>query len=267
MNRQLATAIALTVACTSLSGCIERPHTIDKAHDTHAVTATATYPHNTDNFTQGLEFDPDHRLVESTGLHDDTKIVRYLPDMSSSETVFYDESHDVFGEGFSYTSSGDIIQLTWQEKEGFLRDGNNFEEKDSFTYSHEGWGICRVENTDVFAVSDGSATLHNYIQDNGQFAEDNTKTVTYNNTTVTGLNELECVGDYVYANVFGSDKIVRINTRNYTVDKIYDLSDIVRQEGHTEADNVLNGIAYDNTDDSFIVTGKRWNKLYRVHLD
>jgi len=137
-----------------------------------------------------------------------------------------------------------------------------------FKYTGEGWGLCFDGNS--FIMSNGSNELT--LRDPVTFAVLSTIPVTLDGKPQVKLNELECVGDLIYANVFGTPSIVEIG-RDGVVRKIIDLPDLLTQHDreclglgipHGQDYAVLNGIAYDPADGSFLVTGKLWPKMFRV---
>lgn len=221
----------------------------------------ATHPFSPESFTQGLEFDDDGSLLVGTGQWGQSRIYRAnLADHSIAEHA--ELADEFFGEGI--TRSGDIIwQLTWQAGEAIARDPHTLAETTRVHYDGEGWGICAREGE--LLVSDGSDTISK--RDPVTFAPraGEELRVTAAGTPVGKINELECVGDDVYANIFLSDEIIRFSAETGEVDAVIDASDL---ENNATADpnHVLNGIAFQESTGHFFVTGKRWPDLYEVEF-
>ncbi|WP_454972510.1 glutaminyl-peptide cyclotransferase [Corynebacterium propinquum] len=221
----------------------------------------ATHPFSPESFTQGLEFDDDGSLLVGTGQWGQSRIYRAnLADHSIAEHA--ELADEFFGEGI--TRSGDIIwQLTWQAGEAIARDPHTLAETNRVHYDGEGWGVCAREGE--LLVSDGSDTISK--RDPVTFAPraGEELRVTAAGTPVGKINELECVGDDVYANIFLSDEIIRFSAETGEVDAVIDASDL---ENNATADpnHVLNGIAFQESTGHFFVTGKRWPDLYEVEF-
>ena len=221
----------------------------------------ATHPFSPESFTQGLEFDDDGSLLVGTGKWGQSRIYRAnLADHSIAEHA--ELADEFFGEGI--TRSGDIIwQLTWQAGEAIARDPHTLAETTRVHYDGEGWGVCAREGE--LLVSDGSDTISK--RDPVTFAPraGEELRVTAAGTPVGKINELECVGDDVYANIFLSDEIIRFSAETGEVDAVIDASGL---ENNATADpnHVLNGIAFQDSTGHFFVTGKRWPDLYEVEF-
>ena len=217
------------------------------------VAVLESYPHDPAAFTQGLELH-DGTFIESTGLRFESSLRRVIP-VTGEVTQIVDTPSDYFAEGV--TRVGDeLIQLTWTEGTAFYWDAATFELNKQVTYSGEGWGLCYDGSRLV--MSDGSADL--IVRDPVSFEETGRVPVTYEGRPVTNLNELECVDDVVWANVWQTDLIVRIDPITGIVTGIVDGAALERPPGA----DVLNGIAWDETTQSFWITGKLWPNMYRV---
>ena len=163
-----------------------------------------------------------------------------------------------FGEGI--TRIDDILwQLTWQNGTAIRRDAATLEETGRAHYDGEGWGICSRENEVIF--SDGTAELRR--MDPETFQERERFTVTLDGQPVLGLNELECVGADIYANVFTTTNIMRIDAATGDVTAVIDAS-ALPNNAEPDPNNVLNGIAHIPGTEEFYLTGKRWPDMYRV---
>ena len=145
---------------------------------------------------------------------------------------------------------------------GFIYNKDTFEQLRSVTYPTEGWGIT-YDGTQ-FIISDGTANL--YFRDKITFEEIDRVTVRDDQGTVTRLNELEYVKGEIYANVWQTDRIARINPANGRVVGWIDLAGLLPPEDHSSTVDVLNGIAYDSVKNRLFVTGKLWPKLFEIKL-
>jgi len=212
-----------------------------------------TIDHQPNSFTQGLEF-KGTRLFESTGLYGYSSL-REL-NISSGEIIQeikFDE--DIFSEGISILNNS-IIMLTWKEQHAKIFDIDSFELIGNYNYTGEGWGLCN--NEDIFIMSNGSSNLALRNIDN--FSISSTITVKENNKEISNLNELECVGDLVYANIWKENRIISINITSGVVQNSVSLDSL--SENQKDSDSVLNGIAFSEQDNSFLLTGKNWEKMY-----
>ena len=231
-----------------------------KSEIAHAEIATmrviSTRPHDKTAFTQGLEFYGD-RLFESRGLRGSSGLAEIN---ASDGEVLRDISlaPQLFGEGI--TIVGDtIIQLTWTSGKAFVYDIETLSVVNQFEYEGEGWGLC-FDGTSLY-MSDGSDILT--LRDPVTFAITGSMKVTSDLVSVNRLNELECVDNHVYANIWQTDTIIGIDTSSGHVDRVIDASALQTYEGVSVA-NVLNGIAYSKASDSFLVTGKLWPLMFEV---
>lgn len=238
-----------------MSACASAPAEIEPE-------VLARHPHDPDAFTQGLLL-ADGKLYESTGLYGRSSLREVDPD--SGEVIrIRNLPPELFGEGLALVDNR-LIQLTWRAGVALVYDRETFEPLGSFDYEGEGWGLC-FDGTELW-MSDGSATLA--VRDAETFEVLRRVRVTARGEPVARLNELECVGDHVYANVWQTDMIMRIKKSSGKVDLEIDARNLLPAEERTglSADAVLNGIAYDSRTDSFLLTGKLWPALLSVRLD
>ncbi len=215
------------------------------------VQVLTTLPHDSAAFTQGLEFSGE-TLFEGTGLVGRTS-VRSGP-AGAAPAVKMDVPQ-VFGEGITVLERT-LWQITWQDGVAIERDAGSLVERRRVNYTGEGWGLCHQERNGRLVMSDGSSKLT--FRDPASF--DVTGAV---DTGRDELNELECVGDSVYANVWRSDQILRIDPSNGQVTGEIDASGLLGAGEQGSAD-VLNGIAAIPGTDEFLITGKLWPKMFRV---
>jgi glutaminyl-peptide cyclotransferase len=267
----VAGLVLLLAGCSSpSSSASEVPATTDQGGSVAQlqVEVLDQYPHDTAAFTQGLELH-EGLLYESTGLYGESDARIVTPE--TGEVVSLVELPDsVFGEGMTIVDDR-IWQITWQEQTAFLRDRADLAELDQVSYTGEGWGICYDADREQLVMSDGTPQLT--FRDPISFEPTGTVTVTRDGQAVQRINELECVGDRVWANIWQTDEIVRIDHATGTVDAVVDASGLLTDEERASAD-VLNGIAAapgfggaaSEEADTFLITGKLWPHLFLVRF-
>lgn len=226
------------------------------AAESLTVTVHRVLPHDPNAFTQGLLWWRG-KLYESTGRRGKSELRRLDPATGDIEQraaipVFF------FGEGLARLDNR-LIMLTWQGQRAFVFDVDTFERSASLDYRGEGWGLCH--DGERFVMSDGSSTLA--FRDSVSFAVAGRVEVVHDGRPLAGLNELECVGDAVYANVFGQDIIVRIDAASGEVEQVVDAAGLLPEAAARQAD-VLNGIAYNPDSGRFYLTGKLWPSMFEA---
>jgi glutamine cyclotransferase len=221
-----------------------------------SATVVKSFPHDPRAFTQGLEF-LDGYLYESTGRQRQSTLRKVVIETGKvvQSAKLPDQS---FGEGLTIFH-GKIYQLTWLDKTGFIYDLRTFRKLGTFPYNTEGWGLTHDDASLI--LSDGTNRLQ-YIDPNS-FQVTKTLEVFAGPEAVTNLNELEFIRGEIWANIWHSDRIARIDPKSGQVTAWIDLTAIAERETH-EQEDVLNGIAWDPGRQRLFVTGKDWSKLYEI---
>ena len=221
------------------------------------VEVISRRPHDRGSFTEGLEI-AGGRLYESSGLRGESTL-REVDARTGAVTRKIDIDNQYFGEGIAVVDDR-IIQLTWQEHTAFVYRLTDFSKLTTFSYDTEGWGLC--DDGSRLVMSDGTSQL--YFRDRSTFAVTGKVNVTENGTPIDQLNELECVDGQVYANVWQTDTIVRIDPASGKVTAVINAAGLLGADAG--AVDVLNGIAYDPTTKTFLITGKLWPTLFEVRF-
>ncbi len=216
------------------------------------------YPHASDAFTQGLIWH-EGSMYESTGRYGQSSIRRVRLEDGKVLAQRNLESR-FFGEGLERIGD-DLIQLTWRAGLAFVSDLTTLEERKTLRYAGEGWGLCY--DGAALVMSDGSSMLE--FRDPESMELLGEVTVLKNGHPVRQLNELECVGSDVYANVWQRDEILRIDRHSGRVTATIDASGLLSPTEARRAD-VLNGIAYKPESQTFLLTGKLWPHVFEVEL-
>lgn len=213
-------------------------------------------PHDPDAYTQGLVW-WQGRLYESTGRRGRSELRRIDPTTGKVERRV-PISKLFFGEGLAHDGER-LVMLTWHAEQAFVFGLRDLDRRGTFRYRGEGWGLCHRGGS--FVMSDGSARL--VFRDNDSFAVLGSVGVTRDGRPVHHLNELECVGGAVYANVYRREMIVRIDGGSGRVTGVVDASGLLGADEAAAAD-VLNGIAHVPETGRFFITGKLWPKMFEV---
>jgi glutaminyl-peptide cyclotransferase len=216
------------------------------------------FPHDGTAFTQGLEF-ADGVLIESLGLFGESARRRVAP-TTGEVTASARLGDELFAAGLTVIDST-VVQLTWQQGIAIVSDLTTMFELSRFTYDGEGWGLCELDDGRL-AMSNGSGFVT--FRDVTTFEIVGEVEVTIDGEPATNLNELECVGGSIYANVWLESNILEIDVATGVVQRIIDASGLL--PGDLGPDDVLNGIAYRAETDTFFLTGKRWTVMYEVDL-
>ena len=224
-----------------------------------SVKIHRAFPHDTSAYTQGLLW-WDGMLYESTGQYGSSDLRRLDPQTGAVEQRV-DISSAYFGEGLARVDDR-LIMLTWKAQRAFVFGLERFDEMRTFRYEGEGWGLCNDGSRLV--MSNGSNRLT--FRDLQSFEVLGDVAVTLRGFPLTQLNELECVGDAVYANVYQTDFLVRIDPDSGRVTHYIEAADLLTREEARGVD-VLNGIAFDPGAETFYITGKLWPKMFEVTFE
>jgi glutaminyl-peptide cyclotransferase len=217
------------------------------------------FPHDSTAYTQGLLWHQGS-LYESTGLYGASRLRRVDPETGAvlQEVAL---APRYFGEGLAL--AGDrLIQITWQEGKAFVYDRETFQRVGELGYTGEGWGLCW--DGERLVMSDGSDRLT--FRDPRTFEAVGSVRVTRSGRPVRFLNELECVGGSVYANVWQSEEILKIDPATGRVVAVVDASNLLLPQERVGLD-VLNGIAWNPETGTFFLTGKLWPKTFEVRFE
>ena len=215
------------------------------------------YPHDRTAFTQGLVFDRG-ALYESTGLHGRSSLRKVDP--ATGRVVRKRKLSDrLFAEGLALIGE-ELYQLTWMAGRAFVLRAGDFSLVREYRYTGEGWGLAY--DGERLVMSDGSAKL--WFRDPATFRIEREIDVREGDRAISALNELEFVEGAVYANVWGSDRVARIDPASGAVTGWLDLTPIATREREAHDAGVANGIAWDGR--TLLVTGKLWRSVYGLEL-
>lgn len=218
-----------------------------------------TYPHNVRSFTQGLLIH-EGAMYEGTGLYGQSALLQTnLEDGSIIRSRELNARY--FGEGIA-VANGLIYQLTWRENMVFVYDLETFDSVTSHFVPTEGWGL--TWDGEHLILSDGSDRL--YFVDPQTFATVRSITVSAQGQAIWNLNELEYINGEIWANVWMTEQLVRIDPTSGEVKSIVDLTGLRQLTQVGGSDAVLNGIAWNEDTEQLFVTGKLWADLFEIEL-
>lgn len=273
MKRNLSiAALLLLLAGSSCKNNDTRPAEPETTSNANVPVAIPyeivnTYPHDTLAFTEGLQF-VNGKLYESLGNYDKSDI--RITDLTTGKVELKKPLEGkYFGEGMTVLN-GKAYQLTYRERTGFVYDAKTLTLEKTFTFDQgEGYGLTNDGKNLI--MSTGSSNL--YFLDPNSLKEISRIGVTNQYGPVGNINELEYIKGYVYANIWQTDLIIKIDPATGRVIGQVDLGTLRAKTGITEngfsenAPDVLNGIAYDSASNKIYITGKNWPKLFEVKLD
>lgn len=232
-----------------------------------SYTLIATHPHDVNSFTEGLEF-RNGFLYEGTGDTDYKGVSKLAKiDLATGKDIQkINLSKEYFGEGITMLN-GKIYQLTYRENKCFVYDANSFSKLKEFTYEGEGWGMTN----DGKQLINSNGTNNIYFRDPETFAVTKTIAVSNNYGPLSSINELEYVDGFLYANIWTTFKIVKIDLNTGNVVAEINLDDLLPKYApeilNQPVDKGLNGIAYDSVGKRFFITGKYYPKIFEVKFN
>lgn len=219
-------------------------------------------PHDPTAFTQGLEIWEPGYFLETTGQYGQSEL-RKVEIATGQVKLRKALDGKYFGEGATKFGS-DIFQLTWREgailKWGVSPKSGEPEVKQTFPWTGEGWGVTNGRG--VLWLSDGTDQLKAVNPKNMKVTK--TLKVTLSGKSMDRLNELEMIDGKIFANIWMTSTVVRINPKSGVIDGLMDLSELVPKQSHPDA--VANGLAWDAARRRLFVTGKLWPKVYELTL-
>ncbi len=219
-----------------------------------------TYPHDSQAFTQGLFYN-NGLLYEGTGQETGSSL-REVELETGKVLRQHNLESSLFGEGITLYNDR-IYQVTWTSKVGFVYDKSDFRVINKFYYQTQGWGLTTIDEQIV--MSDGSNVLYFFKPE--MFEAVSRLEVYDNEKKVDQLNELEYIDGEIWANIWQTDLIARIDPLTGKVNSYIDMSPLFPVSKRNEVDaDVLNGIAYDSSGRRIFVTGKRWPRLYEIKV-
>lgn len=225
----------------------------------YSYAVIQAWPHDPAAFTQGLVF-YDGDLLESTGLNGQSTL-RDVEMETGRVLKQISIPSEYFAEGLAVMGTR-AYQLTWRNRKGFIYDVATFRQEGEFSYSGEGWGLAT--DGQWLILSDGTSRIR--FLDPETFRVVRAIDVTAAGRPIERLNELEWIKGEIFANVWQTDEVVRIDPSSGIVRGIIDFTGLLPGGERRPGTDVLNGIAYDAAHDKLFVTGKRWPKIFEVRL-
>lgn len=225
----------------------------------HGYRVIASYPHDTENFTEGLDY-VGGLLYEGTGLYGKSKLT--VSDLATGRVeAELSLAPEYFGEGVTVLGD-EVFQLTYTSRLGFVYDRESLETARTFAYPTEGWGL--TDDGERLIMSDGTSTL--FFLDPQSGAETGRLTVTDGGSPVDALNELEYIDGEIYANVWMTERIAVISPRTGEVKAWIDLAGLNPDPSQLTGEYVLNGIARGPESGRILVTGKCWPSIFEIEI-
>lgn len=224
-------------------------------------TVINQFPHDTSAFTQGLQW-YNGKLYESTGDYANSSL--RITDRNTGKVLMKHlmGSEEIFGEGITILRDT-LYQLTWENNVVYVYSIDQLTKPiKTVPWPYEGWGI--TNNGSELIISDGSANL--FFVNPADFKVMNTVRVTDNRGNISKINELEFINGKVYANVYLTNDIIEIDPESGHVTGRITLNNLLAREEIAKNTDVLNGIAYDSTTQTMLITGKRWPKLFEIKM-
>ncbi len=256
----LLIVLSMFVSCDR-SKSAEKPNETDVTNIRYEILTTL--PHDTGAFTEGLVIYHD-KIFESTGYNGQSWISEVNPTSGVSDKKII-LPQEYFGEGITILNNK-IYQLTYTTKKGFVYDALTYKKIRDFNYDpviKQGWGL--THNGKHLILSDGTDKIH--FMDTSNFNVVKSITVVHGQSKITKLNELEYIDNFIFANVWETNLIVKIDPATGKMIGVLDLSALTNEIERTYPNaDVLNGIAYDKNSKALLVTGKYWPKSYLIRI-
>jgi glutaminyl-peptide cyclotransferase len=250
--------LAVALCAMAAASVCAKPAARLAATPTFYLKVVRVYPHDPRAFTQGLLF-LDGKLYESTGLYARSSVRRV--DLASGQVELESKlPGELFGEGLTQVGQR-LFQLTWKNGKVLVWDLASLTKEREFSYDGEGWGLCFDGRHLV--MSDGSDKLT--LRSPSTFAKEGEINVRLAGRPLGNLNELECVGGAIFANVWQDNHIARIDAGSGDVSAWIDATGLL-DVNETAGADVLNGIANMPGTGHLLVTGKLWPHLYEVEV-
>ena len=246
-------------ASLALTACLLHVDCAASAAPILSYKVVAEYPHSTDSYTEGFLY-LDGLFYEGTGIAGRSALLAIQP-QTGKPVQKLALAPQYFGEGI-VDWGPNIYQWTWQSHICFVYDRFTLRTLKQLSYTGEGWGMTRTAKELI--TSDGTATLR--FRDPNSFKETHHILVKDGARIIDQLNELEFIKGEIYANVWHTDLIARINPQDGHVIAWIDLSGLLPGDQRINAESVLNGIAYDARRDRLFVTGKQWPKVFEIKV-
>ena len=257
LKRHPALVLAGLTVAVALAAIL--PALVNSAARTYSYAVVNRLPHDPRAYTQGLLYHKGY-FYESTGLYGESSL-RKIDPQSGWQHRTKPLSRRYFGEGLAL-ASGILVQLTWKAGKAFVYDSDSFEQLREFSYDTEGWGLTFDGRSLI--MSDGTERL--YFRNPTSFRLEKTLSVTDGGRPVPYLNELEFIEGEIWANVYQTYDVVRIDPESGDVLSRIDFGGILSPEDRNGREDVLNGIAYDPDGKRIFVTGKRYSFIYEIRL-
>lgn len=268
MNRLILTLLIVFTILSCNSNSNSRKKTTNRNINGISIieySLKKTYPHSIDSYTEGFLFH-DNKLFESTGSPEEYPNIRSVIGIVDLKTGKIDVKVEIdrnkyFGEGILFLNNK-LYQLTYKNQLGFIYDSKDFKQIGTFKYlNKEGWGMTTDGSSII--MSDGTNFITYWDPDN--LKEIKKLNITYNGSSALYANELEYIKGFIYANIWTTNYIAKIDPSNGKIVGLIDLTPLylkaIKENPQSEA---TNGIAYDSQKDKVFITGKFWPYIFEI---
>ena len=242
------------ISCSSSNGKNKKAQEIEI--ENYTVEVISQIPHSNESFTQGLLY-YEGKFYESTGLYGKSSLQKL--DAITGKMEKFLPVYDVFCEGLALHNNK-LYQLTWREDKCFVYDIESFQILDTLTYHTEGWGL--TSDGENLIMSDGSEVI--YFRNTQNFDIKRKIFVEKAGNPLSNLNELEYVNGYIYANIYTTNYLAKIEPTTGNVVAMIDATPLYDYLSYSPNMDVLNGIAYNPKTKTFYLTGKNWETIFEV---